>query len=119
MAAPYVPPGAQDAGLIVIAGVAYRPRIIDWPAGSANVALVGRRGVLIWYALRETTGAAAAVVRLRSGADATSTMIAPVHLASGDSISQWIGGCGIPCDAGVYLEAVSGSTEGSILYGEA
>lgn len=119
MQSPFVPHGELDTGLIVISGIAYRPRIIDWPAGAVSVQLVSRRGVLLWYALRETTGAAAAAVRLRSGADATSTMIAPIALATGASDSQWIGGCGIPCDAGVYLEAVSGSTEGSILYGEA
>lgn len=109
-----IPPGATvglPSGGPAVAG---RPYLVQWAATGTSQSLVQRSRRLLWISVRETTGTAAAVVRLLDSTGAGGGIVATLALAAGGSVAYWLGPQGIPCDAGVYLDAVSGSTEGAI-----
>jgi hypothetical protein len=83
-------------------------------AGQASGQLIGPRAIVYGWNFTETTGAAAAKVRLWSGASSTGTLLLSLGLAAGASASQWTTGPGVLADGGVYLEVVSGSVEGAV-----
>lgn len=103
---------------MIIDGAYYLPRLISWPAGSANIQLIERKGRLLWYAIHETSGSSAAQVTFRTGSDDASQMVAPLELAQSESIVSWMGDHGIPCVGGLFLQTVNGDTEGAVLFGE-
>lgn len=75
-----------------------------WPAA----------GWLLGWFVTETTGAAAAVVELHDGQDASGPLIAVIPLAAG-TMSAVIGAIpGVPLTAGLFLRVVSGSVAGSV-----
>lgn len=79
----------------------------DWVASSVSNVLAG-------YALRETTGAAAATVIIRNGTDATGEELVPVTLTAGESARDWFGARGPSFDQGVFVDVLSGSVAGAI-----
>ena len=78
-----------------------------WVASSVSNVVAG-------YAVRETTGAAAATVILRNGTDATGEEIVPVTLAAGESVRDWFGARGPSFDQGVFVDVVTGDIAGAI-----
>lgn len=74
------------------------------------------RGRFAGYALRETTGTAPAVVRLRDGIDPGGSLIVPITIPAGGSLDKYLTLDGVVKFAnGLYVELVSGSVEGSVL----
>lgn len=73
-------------------------------------------GRLHGFSLRETTGAASAIVRLHDGFDANGDLIATVSLIAAESVRDWFEG-GLAFGAGLYAEIVSGAVEGAIYLG--
>lgn len=116
--APVVPPGAQGVGVVVIDGACYHTHLKSWAAESGNVQLFERPGRLLWYSIRETTGSAAAQVRLINGSDDNAQWVASIELAQATSTAEYLGDHGIPCNAGLFLQTLNGTTEGVALYGE-
>ena len=89
-------------------------RPVQFGATAAGERLVSGPAILLGYSIRESTGAAAAAVRLRNGADATGAIVATIGLAASGSDTQMPTDPGLICDVGVWLEVVSGSVEGSV-----
>lgn len=85
------------------------------PVFTSGVVLSGR-GVLRGYSFRETSGTAAAVLRVRAGFNATANLIASVSLVAGESVRDYFGESGLRADTGLYVEVVSGVVEGSVWY---
>lgn len=69
---------------------------------------------LAGFALRETSGAAPAVVVLRDGSDATGDPTIPITLAPGESVREWFGPGGVNLVYGLYVDVVSGAVDGSV-----
>ncbi len=89
-------------------------RAIQIPTTTADQVVLGPRAIMYGWTLRETTGSAAAVARLHNGQDSTGPIAASIGLVAGGSEIQGPAGPGVLMDAGVYLEVVSGSVEGSV-----
>lgn len=70
--------------------------------------------VVAGYALRETTGAATALVVLRDGRDTFGDELIGISLAQGESVRDWFGARGPTFDEGVYVDVVSGSVAGAL-----
>lgn len=69
------------------------------------------------FTIRETSGSAAAVVRLFDNASAASgTILEEISLAQGESRSEYYG-AGIRAVNGIYADVVSGAVAGSIRIG--
>jgi hypothetical protein len=68
------------------------------------------------FSIRETAGAAA-VVRIYDGASASGTLLDTVSLVASESARELYGSCGIWATAGIFVDVVSGSVEGSIRIG--
>lgn len=71
-------------------------------------------GRLAGYALRETSGAAGATVRLHDGGDANGDLLVPITLAANESLRDWFMPMGISFgEAGLFIE-ISGAIEGTV-----
>lgn len=68
------------------------------------------------FTIRETSGSAAAVVRVFDGTSATGTVLEEVSLAQGESRSECYPG-GIRATIGIYVDVVSGAVAGSVRVG--
>ena len=68
---------------------------------------------LMGYTIRETA-AAVATVNLCHGTS-NATIIAGENLAASSSVTRWFGPQGLPVDAGVYIERLTGGSTQVIL----
>lgn len=74
--------------------------------------------ILFGWALAETTGSAGVKLRLRDGTTASAPSIIPITMSGGESTRDFFGDEAIEINSGsIYLEIVTGSIEGSILWG--
>lgn len=64
------------------------------------------------YSLRETSGAAAGVVRIHNGTDATGKILDTIHIPTGTSAQAFYPE-GLEAD-GIFFDVVGGTLEGSI-----
>lgn len=71
--------------------------------------------VLVGWSLIETTGSAAAKIRLRDGLSVAGPELKIISLPSGTS-SEISGGADQIQNGGIFVEVVSGSVEGSITW---
>lgn len=99
----------------------YKKTDLNYPGTGAVAAnhqvLGGDVRAIAGWAIRETTGAAVATVRLRDGSTATGEVIAPVGIAAGGFAFFQPIGKGIEVATGkVFLEVVAGSVEGVIYW---
>lgn len=69
--------------------------------------------VLFAVAIRETSGTAGAVIRLRNGTDANGEVVVPISLNPGESIRDSWPNLGVIMEGGLFPELVSGSIEGA------
>lgn len=67
------------------------------------------------WTIRETAGAAAYVRMYDNASAASGTLVGEVSLAANGSST--IVGAGIRCTAGLYVDIVSGTVEGSVFIG--
>lgn len=83
------------------------------PLSGASEALRAEPGIYCGATIRETTGSAAAVVRIYDNASAASgPLLETVGLAQGESVS--VHHAGVWAESGLYVEVVSGDVEGSV-----
>lgn len=91
-------------------------------SGSSQ-ALRPSAGMYRGFTMRETSGTTAAVVRLWDSASAASgNLVETISLSAKESTSDFLGGGsgsdeGVILTAGLYVEIVSGSVEGSVRFG--
>ena len=90
----------------------------SYTIGGVSVALPLTPAPVIYYrgfSLRETSGAAVALVRLWDAASATGTILDEISLAANESARE---SYPVPLTAktGVYIEVVSGAVVGSIRF---
>lgn len=81
--------------------------------GVASQTLIGGGGRLYGWSIRETTGAATAVVRFTSGGN----IIATIGLAAGASESRHFGQGGIAAEQDITAVVVAGAIEGAAYIG--
>lgn len=91
-----------------------RVRTISFAALTTTKALYSHQVRLLGWALLETTGTAAAEIDILNGQSASSDLVAPIALSSGQSTRDWLGPQGITCDAGLFLSVGSGSVRGAL-----
>lgn len=87
-------------------------------APTANRQLSSVDARLLGFALRETTGVAAAAIELRAGTDPTGDLIVPLNLAGGETAREWFGPNGITFAGGLFLVRVTGTIDGAVYLGE-
>lgn len=90
-------------------------RPIPIPVTTVSVLAIDSLCWLTGWSFRETTGAAAAAVELRSGGN----VIGEAAIPSGGTATQWLGPNGVRCEGGVTVHIVSGSVIGAVYAGYA
>ncbi|HEX3513864.1 MAG TPA: hypothetical protein VHT26_07685 [Trebonia sp.] len=88
-----------------------RVRVIGSTGISASKQLINMQGRLLGWTVTESTGAAAASVRLWDGASNGGQLVVPVKVATGTTITQGPTDPGIDIEQGVYLEVTAGSAD--------
>lgn len=81
-------------------------------AGTA--ALVGGSGCITWHSLYETTGLAAASVKIHDGPASNGQELAYVTLSAGQSTRDFIALHALPFVDGLFVDVVTGAASGSI-----
>lgn len=87
---------------------------IPVPADGTSRLLISQAVKVIGWSLRETTGAAAAVVQLFSGGGAGGTQIAELSFATGEDRTHTIPNGGLLVNAGLFLAVVAGTVRGAV-----
>lgn len=87
--------------------------------GQPAMQVAASPGALMGWSLRESTGAATALVEVRVGnsdnaADASGALIVTIKLAAGESTRDWFGDSGIGFGAGLIVHLVSGAVVGAV-----
>lgn len=85
-----------------------------FPATTVGIILISGRGVLTGWALKETTGAAAATLNIWDGTDNRGLLLAPVNLAANESNREWFSDWGIAFSRGIFVEVLTGSVSGAV-----
>lgn len=86
----------------------------EFPVTTTFANVISGRGVLVGWAIKETTGAATAVVNIRDGLGGNGLLLAPINLAANESTRDWFSDWGISFSAGVCVDVDSGSVSGSL-----
>ena len=87
---------------------------IEVPTTTTDLVVISGRGVLLGWALRETSGAAPAAVTIRDGLAATGLVIAPINLAANESTRDWFSDWGIAFSSGIFIDVAAGTISGAI-----
>lgn len=104
---------AQSLGGVMLRGA--RPVPLGTAANSSSRP-TSSPGRLVGWSVRETSGAAAATVRLFDGRDTSGTLLATLQLTSGQSHQNWLGGSGVSITDALYVD-ITGQIEGSVYLG--
>jgi hypothetical protein len=91
-----------------------RPRILTVTAPGSSGLLDGAGGRVVWWAWRETSGTAGAVLRLWDGSGPNGGLLVPISLNAGESTRDFPGWHSLPYRTGLFLELVVGSIEGQV-----
>jgi len=108
---------ADSHNAVRAAGAAARYVPITDGAGN-GVRASTSAGRLLGYAVRETSGSAAALIRLHDGPDTGGDVIMSISLAAGESARDWFGPGGIGVSYGLAVEVVAGAVIGTAFIGE-
>lgn len=76
--------------------------------------LTSREGRLFGWSFVETTGSAAAQVRVIDGGNSGGLEIVNITLSAGQSTRDWLAKPGLRFRSGIYIDIVAGSIQGSI-----
>lgn len=91
-------------------------RAVDMGAGGTGGLVTSLPCLLLGWSVRETSGAAAAVVVLHDGNDNSGGRVAEIGLAAAASAAAAIPPPGVWCRDGLYAEVVSGAVRGELWY---
>ncbi|MGH7748059.1 MAG: hypothetical protein ACREQ5_25370, partial [Candidatus Dormibacteria bacterium] len=72
-------------------------------------------GRVVWWAWRETTGAAPATFRLWDGSNNGGQLLVPFSLSANGSTRDYPGLHSLPYSIGLYLEVLTGTVEGVVM----
>lgn len=103
--------------LVSINGVARRGAGARPIVNGQSIRLATSSGQLAGFSLRETSGAAPAVVRLLDGSDASGDILFTVALLAGASNHEWLLPHGLFYGAGLFVQVLTGTIEGAIFLG--
>ncbi|MGH3571173.1 MAG: hypothetical protein ACRDUW_04990 [Pseudonocardiaceae bacterium] len=92
-----------------------RAHPLSIPSTAVSAQIDNAGGRVVWWAWRETTGAASATFRLRDGSGSAGQLLVPFSLAANDSTRDYPGLHSIPYDIGLYLEVLTGTVEGVVM----
>lgn len=92
-----------------LAGAEYRSLVSSDGTGARVMSSPGR---VAGFSVRETTGAASALVKLHDGADATGDLVMTISLSAGESARDWFWPGGIALTYGLFIEVATGAIEG-------
>ena len=90
-------------------GAEYRSIVASDGTG---VRVMSSPGRIAGFSVRETTGAAAALVKLRDGADIGGDLVMTISLSAGESARDWFWPGGISLTYGLFCEVTTGAIEG-------
>lgn len=93
-----------------------RVRVLDTATLTGSVQLTQIPGKLLGFNVQETTGAAAARVRLFDGIDTSGQRIAGVSVPSGDSKDMSFFDEGVDILVGLFVTVISGSVDVTVYY---
>lgn len=94
---------------VPLSGAEYRSMVAS---GGAGVRVMSSAGRIAGFSVRETTGAAPALVKLHDGFDLNGDLVMTISLAAGESARDWFWPGGISCTYGLFVEVASGTIEG-------
>lgn len=84
-------------------------------SGTADVPIRTGSGRLLGWSIGESAGSAAvASLIIRDGVSASGAILAVIELAADASVTQSVGPAGIPFTDGLYVDRVTGSTQGAV-----
>jgi hypothetical protein len=112
---------AETLGGVMLRGA--RPvQVLTTTGGTARP--LSSPGRLVGWSMRETSGAASAVIRLYDGRDNTAPLVASFSLSQGSDKQAWFAPGGISLQEGLFVEAVAGgglsqAVEGAVFLGAA
>jgi hypothetical protein len=95
---------------------AQRTRPLSARALTTNVQLSSMAGLMVGWCMRETTGAAGAVVELYDGHDTTGAFVGTVGLGNGTSSTYTAFDDGIEITVGLYAHVVTGTADVIVYY---
>jgi|GEM_PF-6712720 hypothetical protein len=90
-------------------GAEYRSLVAGAGTG---VRVMSSPGRIAGFSVRETTGAAAALVKLHDGADIGGDLVMTISLSAGESARDWFWPGGISLTYGLFCEVTTGAIEG-------
>jgi hypothetical protein len=93
-----------------------RVRVLDTATLTGSTQLTTLPGKLMGYNVQETTGAAAARVRIFDGTDTSGQRVAGVSVPSGDSKDASFFDMGVDIKNGLFIAVVSGSVDVTCYY---
>lgn len=102
--------------IVVQAGAEESPA--EETAGSGAKAKVPSVSALTGWSITESTGSAAAKIKLFDGTKTGTRLLATISLASGASSHVSLADSASLSNNGIFLEVVSGSVEGSVRWAE-
>ena len=104
-------PAGSPVGMTVIEVAGYHDPVIPISLGALTGGqLATARAVhLLGWALRETSGSAAAALSLYTGGSASGQLLAPINLSAGESTRDWFGNSGVYLPGGLFANVESGS----------
>lgn len=85
------------------------------PLPAVDTVLSGRRGYLMGWSVRETSGTATATFRLWNTTTAQGVIVASVSLNAGESSRDYLPAA-VECEGGLYFDILSGALEGSVWF---
>lgn len=84
------------------------------PTPAVSGQLDNASGRLLWWAFRETTGAAPCTFRLWDGSNNAGRLMVPFSLSANGSTRDYPGMHSLPYVTGLYLEVLTGTFEGTV-----
>lgn len=81
---------------------------------SAGLSLVSGRGLLVGWAVRETTTAAGARMAIRDGTAANGRMVVPLNMTADQSTRDFVPAPGFLFERGLFVDVTAGSVEGAL-----
>lgn len=111
MTQPAPSPAAPPVGVteLVLSGWHEPVTPISLGAITAGALATARAVKLLGWAVRETTGVAAAALSIYTGAGDSGELVVPINLAASESSRDWLGDPGIYCPKGLYVAIEAGS----------
>jgi len=100
----------RSRNAVRLSGAEYRSLVAV--SGGPGVRVMSSPGRIAGFSVRETTGAAPALVKLHDGPDIGGDLVMTISLSAGESARDWFWPGGISLTYGLFAEIATGAIEG-------